>query len=204
MQANRPALNRYLDSIARADLGALAGGQLEALLINAYNALTVRAILDHPGVSSIREIKGVWSEAGNRVGGFDVSLDTIEHNLLRPFFKDPRIHFAVNCASKSCAPLPPWAYDGDRIDAQLDERARAFLSDPLNVFVRDGTLHLSRYFDWYGEDFTKAGWAPRADSIPLFVAAYASAEVADAIRSRDGKIPVAFLEYDWSLNAVAQ
>jgi hypothetical protein len=187
--------------VASADLGKLARPQLEALLINAYNALTIRSILDHPTVASIRDIPGVWDKVRHVVGGHEVTLDQIEHNLLRPFFKDPRIHFAVNCASMSCAPLASEAWDGDRIEEQLDAAARRFLSDSRQVRLEEGTLRLSSYFKWYGGDFTAEGWRPRAGTIPEFVAPYAMPEVAAAIRSAGGGIHIEFLDYDWKLNA---
>lgn len=203
-QENRPELEAYLDRVAGADLASLAPDHLKALLINAYNAYTVRSILDAPSVSSIREIDGVWKVARHRVGGFDLTLDEMEHNLLRPWFKDPRIHFAVNCASASCAPLPPWAYDGDRLEGQLEERSRAFLSDSRNVSLEGETLRLSRYFDWYGEDFTQDGWNPRRETIPAFVAAYSTPEIAEFIRAAGDNPRISFLDYDWSLNALTR
>lgn len=204
MAQRRDALDAYLARISDADLAALAPDELKAMLINAYNALTVRSILERPGVASIREIDGVWSERRHDVGGHALTLDNIEHNLLRPFFRDSRIHFAVNCASLSCAPLPPWAFSGEELDAQLERRTEAFLRDDANVRVEDGTLVVSRYFDWYGEDFTAEGWEPRAATIPAFIARYARPEVADFIRSATEPRPLRFLEYDWSLNAVGR
>ncbi|MFQ5669933.1 MAG: DUF547 domain-containing protein, partial [Acidobacteriota bacterium] len=200
-QQRRNDLDAYLDRIAAVDLASLAPDHLKALLINAYNALTIRSILDHPSVTSIRDIDGVWSEARHRVGGFDLTLDEIEHQLLRPFFKDPRIHFAVNCASRSCAPLPPWSYEGDRLEQQLEERTRHFLSDPRNVEIEGGTLRLSKYFDWYGKDFMAAGWTPTAESVAVFVNRYARPDVAAFIQAADGNPPLAYAPYDWSLNA---
>jgi len=204
LQRERGRLDAYLARVAEADLSSLAPSHLKALLINAYNAYTVRAILEHPGVSSIRDIDGVWTETLREVGGHGLTLDEIEHRLLRPFFRDPRIHFAVNCASRSCAPLPPWAFSGDSLDAQLERRSRAFLRDTANVRVGDGTLELSRYFDWYGTDFTAEGWEPREETIPAFVARYARPDVAAFIREHDGRPPVSFLPYDWSLNAATR
>jgi hypothetical protein len=201
VQDHRPELDAYLSRVASADLGKLARPQLEALLINAYNALTIRSILDHPTVASIRDIPGVWGKVTHVVGGHEVTLDQIEHNLLRPFFKDPRIHFAVNCASMSCAPLASEAWDGDRIAEQLDAAARRFLSDPRQVRLEGGTLRLSSYFKWYGGDFTAEGWRPRAGTIPEFVALYAAPEVAAAIRSAGSGVKIDFLDYDWKLNA---
>jgi len=230
-QRHRSELDAYLERIARVDLAALAPSHLEALLVNAYNAYTIRTILEHPEVSSIREIDGVWTERTHLVGGHELTLDEIEHNLLRPYFRDPRVHFAVNCASVSCAPLPPWAFHGDSLDAQFDRRTRDFLRSGGNVRLEageragtggdrraatggegdggegdggGGTLLLSRYFDWYGEDFTGEGWSPRAETIPLFVAEYTRPEVARFIREAGGDPPVRFMEYDWSLNAAVR
>jgi len=202
-RAHRSDLDAYLERVGGADLPSLAPPHLEALLIDAYNAYTIRTILEHPGVGSIRDIDGAWTDLEHEVGGHEVTLDQIEHGLLRPYFRDPRLHFALNCASRSCAPLPPWAYAGDSLDAQLEGRARAFLRDTANVRVEDGTLVLSKYFDWYGGDFTNAEWTPHAETIPLFVAEYARPDVAEFIRGHDGKPPVRFTDYDWSLNAAA-
>jgi len=202
MEQNRPRIDAYVDRIAAVDLGALERSELEALLLNAYNVLTVVAILDHPGVSSIRDIDGVWTKLTWRVGGHDLTLDNIEHNLLRPFFKDPRIHFAVNCASGSCAPLPKWAFTGPELEAQLEERTHSFLQDPRNVTLEGETLSVSRYFDWYAGDFTAEGWTPRAESIAEFIARYATDEVRAAVRSAPG-IALSFKDYDWSLNVVS-
>jgi uncharacterized membrane protein YdjX (TVP38/TMEM64 family) len=200
-QEHAGELDAYLDHLAEADAADLRPHHLKALLINAYNALTIRSILGDPEVTSIRQIDGVWSTVRHRVLRHELTLDEIEHNLLRPFFRDPRIHFAVNCASISCAPLPGWAFDGDALDAQLEERTRLFLSDPENARLEGGHLVLTRYFDWYGEDFVAEGWAPRAESIPLFVAGYGGPEIAAAVDSA-GITEVRFSDYDWSLNAL--
>ena len=200
MREHRDDLDEYLERIEMANLAALDPQHLEALLLNAYNALTVRSILDNWGVGSIREISGVWDTTTHRVGGFDLTLDQIEHNLIRPFFRDPRIHFAVNCASASCAPLPRWAFDGDDLDRQLEELTVAFLNDEHNVRVEGDTLYLSSYFTWYATDFIGPDWSPRADSVPEFVARYAP-EVA-ALLADHPQPRIEFLDYDWSLNDV--
>jgi len=198
---HRSGLDAYLKRVAEVKLASLARRHLEALLINTYNALTIRSILDHPGVGSIREIDGVWDRSRHTVGGHEVTLDQIEHNLLRPFFKDPRIHFVVNCASLSCAPLASLAYDGDSLEAQLEGAARRFMADPRQVRVEDGTLHLSSYFKWYGTDFVSQGWSPRADTLAEFVERYAPPGTAAAIRAAGIPMKVEFLDYDWKLNA---
>ncbi len=199
----QPRLDSYLDHLATARLDSLAADHLKALLINAYNALTVKSMLDYPDAASIRQIPGVFTSRKHRLGGFELTLDDIEHRILRPFFRDPRIHFAVNCASRSCASLSPWAYDGARLEAQLDERARAFLTDPTRVRVEAGRLLVSRYFEWYAEDFTAPGWRDAAPGITDYIARYATPEVARFIAGHGGRPPTAFLSYDWSLNQAA-
>jgi len=201
MQAHRADLDAYLNAVGAARLDRLAPGQLEALLINAYNAYTVRAILDHPAVTSIKKIPGVWTETKRRIGGFDLTLDDIEHRILRPFFRDPRIHFALNCASRSCPPLPLWAYNGDRIDMQLEDQAATFLVDPGNVTYEKEGLVVSRLFDWYGGDFTAKGWKGAAPTIPAYIARYAAPDVRWFIQAYKAKPAMVFADYDWSLNA---
>jgi hypothetical protein len=200
LRDRRGELDAYLGRVAEAPLDRLAPGELKALLINAYNACTVRSILDHPGVGSIREIPGVWTTNTHTVGGFLLTLDEIEHRVLRPFFRDPRIHFAVNCASLSCAPLVPQAYTGAAIEEQLEERANVFLRDPRNARVEAGALLLSRYFEWYGDDFTASGWKGAAPTVARYVARHATEEIASFVERHKDRPPVRFLEYDWSLN----
>jgi hypothetical protein len=200
--ADRDQLEGYLARVAAADLGSLSRDHLMALLINAYNAYTIQSILEHPGLASIRDIDGVWSAERHAVGGYMLSLDGIEHNLLRPYFKDPRIHFAVNCASMSCAPLPPWAFRGGELEDQLELWTERFFSDVRNVHVADGTLEVSKLLEWYGDDFVDPSFSPRADTVPSFIAGYAPEPIATFIEEHGGAPPVAFLDYDWALNAL--
>lgn len=204
MMEHRDQLDAYLERVAEANLAELEPDHLMALLMNAYNALTVRSILDAWPVDSIRDIDGVWKETTHTVGGAELTLDQIEHNLLRPFWKDPRIHFAVNCASASCAPLPRWAFDGETVDEQLDERTEAFLSSPDNVRIDGDALRVSKYFDWYGDDFTAEGWEPRAETIPAFIAEHTRPEVAEFIEDQGSAPTLRFMDYDWSLNAAGE
>jgi hypothetical protein len=203
MQDRRDQLENYLAAVGKARLDRLAPAQLEALLIDAYNACTVHTVLEHPRIRSIREIPGVWTAVTHRVGGFDLTLDSIEHRILRPYYRDPRIHFALNCASVSCAPLPPWAIEGDRIEDQLEDRARTFLADARNARVERGSLLLSKYFDWYGADFVTPGWKGSTPTVADYVARYAAPEVAAFIASHRQGTPVRFLDYDWALNAAS-
>lgn len=189
--------------------------QRMAFWINAYNALTLQAIVNHYPIvgswfsrgprNSIRQIDGVWTKLRWRVAGRDLTLDDIEHRILRPDFRDPRIHFAVNCASVSCPPLAAEPYRGVTLDAQLDTAARRFFASGEGVQLVDGSLRVSSLLKWYGGDFVEqfapaiAGSRTPVDRAVLgALVRYAPAAVADVARSYTGTIR--FLDYNWALN----
>jgi len=188
-----------------------------AFWINAYNLLTLRAIVDHYPIrgsrfslspqNSIKQIDGVWTTLKWRAAGRDVTLDQIEHGILRPEFGDARVHMAVNCASKSCPPLGATPYVGANLDAQLDEAARRYLASPAGTRVAGGRLLISRIFEWYGDDFVKSyaamhpGSGRAADrAIRGFIERYGPPEAAAAAKA---ELAIQFLDYDWSLNDAA-
>jgi hypothetical protein len=199
-------LATYLDSLAKADLGSLRGPELEALFINAYNALTVRTILDRVSpdgrfeIESIRDIEDVFTRKTHVVGGFRLSLDNIEHNILRPTFRDPRLHFAVNCASISCPPLPAEAFEGERIDQQLESATTSALRDPAYASAEGETLLLTKILEWYGSDFTNPEYRGSEKSVPAYVFKYARADVRRFLEVRKQNVEVRFRDYDWRLN----
>jgi DNA-dependent RNA polymerase auxiliary subunit epsilon len=199
-------LAAYLDGLAGVDLGGLSSAELEALFINAYNAYTVRTILDRVSqsgefeIESIRDIEDVFTRENHTVGGFRLSLDNIEHNILRPTFRDPRLHFAVNCASVSCPPLPTDAFEGARVEEQLESAAGNVLSNPDYASVADGTLQLTKILEWYGTDFVSPDYRGSEKSVPAFVSRYASAAVRRFLEDRDYEVEVRFRNYDWRLN----
>ena len=201
IQRRRAELDAYLARVAHAPLARLEPSELKAFLIDAYNAYTVAAVLDHPGIKSIRDISNVWTGPTHEVGGFALTLDTIEHRLVRPLFRDPRVHFALNCASRSCAPLPPFAYDGHQLDQQLDARRARFLSDAAQVHLDSERLAVSSYFTWFGKDFVTPGWRDAQTSVARYIKPYARPDVATFIDRHGGEPPLTFLDYDWSLNA---
>lgn len=200
-------LERYLQSLATVDASRFRQWPLderEALLINAYNAATVQLVLTrYPDLDSIRELgwrlRPVWKRAFISLLGEVRSLDDIEHGLLRgdPGHADPRIHFAVNCASVGCPALRPEAYLGARLRGQLEDQTRRFLRDRSRNRLAGGILRVSRIFDWYRGDFAARG------GVRAFLAAYAGALDLDS-RARGqllrGKIRLAYRDYDWSLN----
>jgi hypothetical protein len=199
---DRDALERYLHQLSAtcaADYEGWSRAERLAFWINAYNAFTVELVLDHYPITSIRTIGWLPGAAFRQafipmpgLKGGDVSLNDIEHDTLRADFREPRIHFALVCASTSCPPLRGEAYRAADLDAQLDDQARIFLRDPSkNRFdPATNTLQLSRIFDWFRADFEAV-----AESLPAYVARYLD----DPRVNRPG-VDVEFLDYDWSLN----
>ncbi len=196
-------LDSYLDTIATVDFATLDQDAKLALLINAYNAYTLKLILEHyPGIESIKDLDSPWKTKRYVVAGHKLSLDDIEHGLIRPFFEDSRIHFAVNCASLGCPPLAPWPYEGAKIDEQLDQAARRTLQDDRYARVEDGKLELTSVMNWYRDDFVSDEFSPSAQTLPMYAAKYGGDEIRQLVDEHGGEPAVGFLEYDWALNDV--
>jgi hypothetical protein len=188
-----------------------------AFWINAYNLFTLRAIVDHYPIrshwftlqprNSIRQIDGVWTTVTWQAAGRTVTLDDIEHRILRPEFKEPRVHFAINCASLSCPPLQAEPYRPAVLDAQLDAAARRYLASPEGVRVDANRLRVSSIFKWYGEDFVErfaSGTPPGADRVERAIRGVVIQFGPDAAAAvaRNPTARVTFLDYNWSLNDV--
>ncbi len=218
LKQNRGDLDR---AVAELDLPAARGEagwsreQRVAFWINAYNMLTLRAIVDHYPIqsswftvlprNSIRQIDGVWTRLTWPVAGRPVTLDDIENKILRPIFHDARVHFAINCASLSCPPLAAGPYRDQALDSQLDAAARRYLGSPEGLQIDGDTIRVSSILDWYGEDFIPryapliAGDRSAKDKAILgVITTYGSADA--ATRATRGNSKIAFLKYDWSLN----
>lgn len=201
LKADRAKLNSYLNTLAAVDLKQYTGDALMALLINAYNGYTLSLILDHyPGVKSIKDLKAPWKTARYKVGGATLSLDNIEHNLLRPIYKDPRIHFAVNCASIGCPPLMNRAFTGATLNAQLDEATRTALRSPKYVRMEGETLKLTSILNWYGKDFINPDFKGHKKTVAAYVAQYTTPTIKTSIEKQHGEPNTSFLDYDWRLN----
>ena len=204
MKREEAALDAYLAALAAAEIPSLSGDELAALFINAYNAYTVKTILDGmtPGgdfeIESIRDIPDVFGVEIHPVGGHTLSLDDMEHRVLRPIFRDPRVHFAVNCASLSCPPLAEHAFTGDALEEQLEAATLRTLGDADYVRAEDGTVVLTKILDWFGNDFTDPGNRGAEPSVAAFAARYSSE--ARATLAENENAPVRFLHYDWALN----
>jgi hypothetical protein len=202
MASDRAFLKNYLSDLSRVRNDEFAGwsrAEQMAFLINAYNAFAVEKVLTrYPDIGSIWDFGRLF---GNPFKDqFFVllearrSLDWIEHEALRRVYRDARIHYAVNCASVGCPMLREEAYAAARLEAQLEEQARRFLSDRRRNRVRAGRLEVSKIFDWFKEDF-----APREKYFARYAEVLADAP-GDQKLVRDGKAGLSFLDYDWALN----
>jgi hypothetical protein len=190
-------LDAYLDVLAGIDPDSLSRDERFAFYANAYNAWTIKLILTgYPGVESIKDLgslfRSPWKKKFVRLGGEVISLDNIEHDILRPQFQDPRVHVAVNCASRGCPLLWHEPFVGSRLEEQLNAAARGFVNDSRFNRLEGDTLYVSRIFKWFGEDFN--------DDIIGFFEAYAEGELKTRLQARWGSVEIEYLDYDWSLN----
>jgi hypothetical protein len=205
----RAVLAQY-QTVTRAQFEAWSKPQQQAFLINAYNALTVEKVLQrYPGLRSIRDFGTVfgnpWKDRFFTLFGEPAHLDFIEHEVLRKpgAYDEPRVHVAVVCASVGCPMLRDEAFTAERLEAQLEDAMRRFLSDrSRNRYdPRTGRLEVSRIFDWYGKDFEQGhrGYGSVKATLAKYAGLLADAP-ADRARVAGQGAEVAFLEYDWSLN----
>jgi hypothetical protein len=196
-------LEAFLLHVARTAPSSLPEAERLALLVNAYNAYVVKAVLDrYPGIRSVRNVDGFFDEQSFRVGGEYRTLDEIE-TAAREI--DERVHFAVVCASTSCPDLRAEAYTGGRIDAQLEEQTERFLADPekgLRYDAGSNDLYLSSIFKWYAGDFTGGStvvaFFARGGILDWIVEHLGDRELAETLAQRQPSIK--YMDYDWSLN----
>ncbi len=165
-----------------------------AFWINTYNIMAVKMVLDHMPVKSIKDAGGifssVWKKVVGKVGGRDVTLNEIEHEILRPM-GDPRIHVAIVCASVSCPDLRPEAYTADQLDKQLDEQMRLFLANSSKgLRVQGKEIAVSKIFSWFEDDFESKG------GVTSYLYPYAP-KTAQAILKNAS---LDYLDYNWNLN----
>lgn len=191
-------LDAYLKVLERTDTTKLSRNEQLAFYINTYNATTIKFIL-----SAYPNIKSIWDLGGRffnkpfdkkivRIEGKTISLDDLEHGIIRPRFKEPRVHFAVNCASKSCPPLMSKPYQGSTLDQQLTAATRAFLNDPEKNYLDGKKLYVSKIFKWFKEDFN--------DDVVGFFIRFADEALKKKLVENRAEIKVKYLDYDWSLN----
>lgn len=158
---DRAALDRYIEQLADVPISTFNRAEQMAYWINLYNALTVRLVLDHYPVASVRdigaqsgtEIGGAWDRQLVEIEGTPVSLNDIYHRILRPIWKDPRVHYALSCAAIGCPNLQPEPFRSDRLDRQLTKAAMAYVNDPRCLKVDGHRLGVSSIYRWYKHDF---------------------------------------------------
>nr|WP_232368927.1 DUF547 domain-containing protein [Alteromonas sp. BL110] len=212
-------LNEYLARISKVEQSTFNSWNKDkqlAFLINAYNAYTIELILtEYPDIDSIRDLGSFFSSPWKKeiapLLGETRTLDEIEHELIRgtnqttKTYNEPRIHFAVNCASVGCPALREEAYTGDKLDSQLEAQTKRFLADASRNKMSDDTLYLSKIFDWYSEDFERKDGEWRGTStLTEFILLYKDAmQLTDAQVSalKNNTADIEFLNYDWALNA---
>jgi len=211
MLQDRAVLKAYLDGLSKvteAEFNGWTKAQRMAFLINAYNAFTVEKILTrYPNIRSIWDFGKIFGNPFKdeffRLLGRDFTLDGIEHDTLRRpgAYDDVRVHYAVNCASIGCPMLREEAYVADKLERQLEEQAVRFLSDRSRNRVREGKLEVSMIFSWFRVDWESGTGGIR--SREQYFGRYATLladNPAEQQRVREGKAPIAHLEYDWMLN----
>ncbi|MDO8860899.1 DUF547 domain-containing protein [Haliea sp. E1-2-M8] len=210
LQAAPEELERYLEQLSAveaAEFKRWPTNEQLAFLINAYNAFTLKLIVDHYPVDSIRDIGRFWQSPWKlrffTLLGEQMHLDQVEHEIIREpgRYDEPRIHFAVNCASIGCPALRPEPFTAEDLEAQLEDSSKRFLSDASRNRYRDGRLEVSSIFKWYREDFER-GWRG-AETLGAFLALYTDALGLDAETREQlagGAVQIRFLNYDWNLN----
>lgn len=215
LKIKRSELKQYLASmaaVARKEFDSWEKDDQLAFLINAYNSWTIELILTkYPDLYSIKDLGSFftspWEKKIVELFGEKHSLDDIEHGFIRGSgrYNDPRIHFAVNCASIGCPALKPEAYRGDTLDSQLEEASIFFLQDKSRNRFYGGVLEVSSIFKWYKEDFQK-GWLG-IESLSMFFVRYFK-EIGLTMEQKEslaqGKIKIEYLDYDWKLNDKAK
>ncbi len=197
---DKAALEGYIDRLAAVPVSNLGRPEQLAFWINLYNALTLKVVLDHYPVASIRDIDispglladGPWGKKLLEVERFPVSLDDIEHRILRPIWKDPRIHYVVNCAAISCPNLPATAFTAANAKALLNAAARAYVNHRRGASIDNGRLIVSSIYDWYMADFGGG-----VEGVLDHLRRYAEADLKARLRGITG---IAGDVYDWALN----
>ncbi|MEM7212578.1 MAG: DUF547 domain-containing protein [Pseudomonadota bacterium] len=199
-RADTAALTAYLDQLSATPVSTLNRDEQMAFWINLYNALTVQVVVDNYPVASVRDIdispglfaSGPWDKELIKIEGEDLSLNDIEHRILRPIWQDPRIHYAVNCASIGCPDLQVDAWRASTLEAMLNAAARTYVNDPRGVSVKGGKVTVSSIYDWFIDDFggTEA-------TVLAHLKQYADADLTAKL---DQVTSIEDAAYDWSLN----
>lgn len=197
---DRQTLNNYITDLSRIGITQYNRDEQKAYWINLYNALTVQLVLEHYPIRGIREIDispglfatGPWGAKLITIEGVALSLDDIEHRILRPIWQDNRIHYALNCASLGCPDLWPVAFNSNNTEDNLEAAAFKFVNSPRGVLIEGGRVTISKIYEWYDEDFGGTD-----EGVIEHLLQYGRKTVARDINRRLGSIKT---DYDWNLN----
>lgn len=189
---DRARLEAFVRYVGETDPSSWSRDAQLAFYIDAYNALTVHAVLERWPIESVMRVEGFFDAIEHRVAGREMTLNALENDIIRSArFAEPRIHFAVNCASAGCPPLSRQAFAAENLEAQLEAQTDAFVR--ATTEVRGRRARLSQIFEWFAADFEAAG------GVRAFVADHLEGE--DAARVRDPRTRLAYTPYDWAINA---
>jgi len=199
LKTDEAKLDEYLKVLEHTNPEKLDRNERFAFYINAYNAWTIKLVLTgYPYIKSIKDMGSIfqspWKKSICRLNGKTMTLDDIEHGILRPGFKDARVHFAVNCASKGCPILISEPYTGMNLENQLDASAKVFINNPAKNRLKDNILYLSSLFKWFSGDF--------GDDVKSFVLKYAADDFKSEVLGAGDSLRIEYLDYDWSLNGI--
>ena len=198
-QPDRELLKTYIDELMSLQISDYNRDQQRAYWINLYNALTVDIVLEHYPLESIRDISsgffsaGPWRLTLATIEGAALTLDDIEHRILRPIWQDPRIHYAVNCASLGCPALQPVAFTADNTETLLETAAREFINSPRGARLVGNKLQVSSIYDWFEQDF-----GDNQTGVIRHLRQYASGRLATALGAIED---ISDYAYDWQINA---
>jgi len=189
-----PTFAAYLKTLAETKVEGMSETEAKAFWINAYNAVIIQGVLNGYTAEGLLSRKRLFSWYSILVAGKKRTPDEIEHEILRPTFRDPRIHFTIVCASTSCPKLRPEAYVAERLEQQLDDAAREFINDPQRNRFEVGRVAVSAIFQWFAQDFTE-----QSGTVVKFLLRFVAEEKKAILESFSRDLQ--YLEYDWTLNA---
>jgi hypothetical protein len=215
LKNNRAEIDKFVGQLAgltKEDYYKMTADEQKAMWINAYNGITLRSIIDSYPVKSIKDIKGVWDKTKWSVAGQEVTLDQIEHKILRVEFLDGRIHFAVNCASIGCPPLLDKPFIAETLEQQLDEVTTLFVNHPIRniIDIEKSKINTTKIFKWFGDDFSSKYTTdefyhlnPKERAVLNFIFTYIDESSIDKI-DRSAKWKIDYASYDWGLNDIVR
>jgi len=192
-------LNLYISELAKADTDNLSNYEYLALMLNAYNAFTLKLIIENPGIESIKDISSGqrWDDKRWNVGDKTLSLNEIEHDIIRKRYGEPLVHFALVCAAKSCPKLRNEPFTGSKLLFQLNDQAAHFFSQQQNFRwdADSNKVYLSEILDWFRYDF-----AENERGVVEYTVNYIDPQAAEGIKGSNENIKIKYISYDWSLN----